>query len=211
MIAGLPRTGTTHLHNLMSADPALRSLPWWEAMEPVPPPEEAGTTEGRIERAKAGLAVPAHRLAPLRPDARDDLGSRARGDPPAGHRLLHHAVRLHGPHAHLAVLLPVPRPDPPLPVPQAAPTGAHPPAASPGALGAQVPPAPRTDRPIDERVRRRHRGVHPPRPRLHHRFVRHHDLLLGPHERRPPGGHPPHRAVVGPTHRGHAPFLHQRP
>ncbi|WP_420638129.1 sulfotransferase family protein [Candidatus Poriferisocius sp.] len=57
VIAGLPRTGTTHLHNLMSADPALRSLPWWEAMEPVPPPEEAGTTEGRIERAKAGLAV----------------------------------------------------------------------------------------------------------------------------------------------------------
>ena len=29
IIAGLPRTGTTHLHNLMSADPALRSLPYW--------------------------------------------------------------------------------------------------------------------------------------------------------------------------------------
>jgi hypothetical protein len=27
VICGLPRTGTTHLHNLMSADPALRSLP----------------------------------------------------------------------------------------------------------------------------------------------------------------------------------------
>ncbi|WP_419919374.1 sulfotransferase family protein [Candidatus Poriferisocius sp.] len=57
VIAGLPRTGTTHLHNLISADPELRSLPWWEAMEPVPPPEEAGTTEGRIERAKSGLAI----------------------------------------------------------------------------------------------------------------------------------------------------------
>src|SRR5262245_5311017 len=31
IVAGLPRTGTTHLHNLMSADPALRSLPYWES------------------------------------------------------------------------------------------------------------------------------------------------------------------------------------
>ncbi len=57
VIAGLPRTGTTHLHNLVSADPGLRSLPWWEALEPVPPPEEAGTTEGRIERARGGLVI----------------------------------------------------------------------------------------------------------------------------------------------------------
>ena len=35
IICGLPRTGTTHLHNLMSADPALRSLPYWESLEPV--------------------------------------------------------------------------------------------------------------------------------------------------------------------------------
>ena len=35
IIVGLPRTGTTHLHNLMSADPALRSLPYWESLEPV--------------------------------------------------------------------------------------------------------------------------------------------------------------------------------
>ena len=57
VIAGLPRTGTTHLHNLISADPALRSLPWWESLEPVPPAEEAGTAEGRIQRAKDGLAI----------------------------------------------------------------------------------------------------------------------------------------------------------
>lgn len=37
IIAGLPRTGTTHLHNLLSADPSLRSLPYWESIEPVPP------------------------------------------------------------------------------------------------------------------------------------------------------------------------------
>ncbi len=41
IIAGLPRTGTTHLHNLMSADPALRSLPYWESMQPVPTPADA--------------------------------------------------------------------------------------------------------------------------------------------------------------------------
>jgi hypothetical protein len=55
VIAGLPRSGTTHLHNLLGADPALRALPWWEALEPVPPPGEEGTTEGRIARARAGI------------------------------------------------------------------------------------------------------------------------------------------------------------
>lgn len=38
VICGLPRTGTTHLHNLISADPALRSLPYWESLEPFPAP-----------------------------------------------------------------------------------------------------------------------------------------------------------------------------
>jgi hypothetical protein len=35
IICGLPRTGTTHLHNLISADPAMRALPYWESLEPV--------------------------------------------------------------------------------------------------------------------------------------------------------------------------------
>jgi hypothetical protein len=35
IICGLPRTGTTHLHNLMSADHAFRPLPYWESLEPV--------------------------------------------------------------------------------------------------------------------------------------------------------------------------------
>lgn len=41
VIAGLQRTGTTHLHNMLSADPNLRYLPYWESLEPVLP---AGTT-----------------------------------------------------------------------------------------------------------------------------------------------------------------------
>jgi hypothetical protein len=35
MIAGLPRSGTTHLVNLLAADGRLRSLPLWESMEAV--------------------------------------------------------------------------------------------------------------------------------------------------------------------------------
>ena len=41
IIAGLPRTGTTHLHNLLAADPALRYLPYWESIEPIPVPAES--------------------------------------------------------------------------------------------------------------------------------------------------------------------------
>lgn len=61
IIAGLPRTGTTHLHNLVSADPALRSLPYWESLQPVPFPAEAelaGTDEDpRLARTEGGLQV----------------------------------------------------------------------------------------------------------------------------------------------------------
>jgi hypothetical protein len=69
IIAGLPRTGTTHLHNLLAADPALRSLPYWESLEPVPRPgewpdpgqpesgqPESGQPDPRLERTAAGLA-----------------------------------------------------------------------------------------------------------------------------------------------------------
>jgi Sulfotransferase family len=41
VITGLFRTGSTHLHNVLSADPALRELQLWEANEPVPPHGEA--------------------------------------------------------------------------------------------------------------------------------------------------------------------------
>ena len=51
VIAGLPRTGTTHLHNLLAAGPTFRSLPYWESVEPFPLPAEAGVDpEPRIAR-----------------------------------------------------------------------------------------------------------------------------------------------------------------
>lgn len=55
IIAGLPRSGTTHLQNLIASDTNLRSLPWWEALEPIPSQEEWGTIEGRVERSKEGI------------------------------------------------------------------------------------------------------------------------------------------------------------
>jgi hypothetical protein len=42
VIAGLPRTGTTHLHNLLAAAPTFRAMPYWESNEPFPLPAEAG-------------------------------------------------------------------------------------------------------------------------------------------------------------------------
>ncbi len=59
IIAGLPRTGTTHLHNLIAADPAMRSLPYWESLEPVLPASEQpapGEPDPRLARTAQGLA-----------------------------------------------------------------------------------------------------------------------------------------------------------
>ena len=61
-IVGQPRTGTTHLHNLIAADPAMRSLPYWESLEPVLPASErtavaAGAVDPRRERTGAGLGI----------------------------------------------------------------------------------------------------------------------------------------------------------
>jgi sulfotransferase family protein len=60
VICGLPRTGTTHLHNLISADPAMRSLPYWESEEPVLREDEKpapGAPDPRLARTEAALGV----------------------------------------------------------------------------------------------------------------------------------------------------------
>jgi len=36
IVVGLPRSGTTHLVNLIAADSRFRSMPWWEVAEPIP-------------------------------------------------------------------------------------------------------------------------------------------------------------------------------
>ena len=53
IICGLPRSGTTHLHNLIAADPNMRSLPYWESLEPIGAPGE--DEQARRDRCSAGL------------------------------------------------------------------------------------------------------------------------------------------------------------
>ncbi len=58
VIVGLPRTGTSHLHNLLSVHPDLRFLPYWESTEPIPAPGDVsrpGEPDPRIARVQAGL------------------------------------------------------------------------------------------------------------------------------------------------------------
>jgi len=56
IIAGLPRTGTTHLQQLLATDASLRTLPYWESLEPVPLPSEIGVVPDP-RRARADAAV----------------------------------------------------------------------------------------------------------------------------------------------------------
>jgi hypothetical protein len=56
VIAGLPRTGTTHLHNLLAAPPTFRTMPYWESNEPFPLPNEVGA-EPDPRRTRMDVAV----------------------------------------------------------------------------------------------------------------------------------------------------------
>jgi len=46
IVIGLPRSGTTHLVNLIAADERLRSLPYWESVEPCPCPGDGPGRDG---------------------------------------------------------------------------------------------------------------------------------------------------------------------
>jgi hypothetical protein len=46
IVIGLPRSGTTHLVNLIAADRTLRSLPFWESREPCPRPGDGTARDG---------------------------------------------------------------------------------------------------------------------------------------------------------------------
>ena len=55
VVLGLPRTGTTALGQLVSADPQLRSLRTWESQAPTPPPEAATQhNDPRIAQCRRG-------------------------------------------------------------------------------------------------------------------------------------------------------------
>jgi hypothetical protein len=56
-VVGLPRTGTTILHELLALDPASRAPMSWECFDPWPPPERASfETDPRIAKTDAQLA-----------------------------------------------------------------------------------------------------------------------------------------------------------
>jgi hypothetical protein len=60
IITGFPRSGTTHLLNLISVDERLRSLRYWESLEPIPSNNEqsiSGREDPRIQRCRDQLAV----------------------------------------------------------------------------------------------------------------------------------------------------------
>ena len=46
IVVGLPRSGTTHLVNLLAEDPRRRALPFWESQEPLPVPGEGPGPDG---------------------------------------------------------------------------------------------------------------------------------------------------------------------
>lgn len=47
IVAGLPRSGTTHLVNLLAADGRLSAVPYWEMREPVPAAHEPAPADHR--------------------------------------------------------------------------------------------------------------------------------------------------------------------
>lgn len=76
IVIGLPRSGTTHLVNLLAADTRFRSMPLWESYEPVPDTDERATADGTDPRwtrcqqtweamqAGAPLVAAMHPMAP---------------------------------------------------------------------------------------------------------------------------------------------------
>lgn len=79
IVVGLPRSGTTHLVNLIAADERLRSMPLWEGQEPVPDPREAPGPDGadprwaRSARAWAAMQTTAPLLAAMHPMSPDHI------------------------------------------------------------------------------------------------------------------------------------------
>ena len=74
IVVGLPRSGTTHLVNLIAADARLRSLPLWESYEPVPDPRRArGRPPPALRRRLGGHAATVPLLAAMHPMAPDHI------------------------------------------------------------------------------------------------------------------------------------------
>jgi hypothetical protein len=78
IVTGLPRSGTTHLVNLLAADARFHSLPLWESYEPVPLPGESALqgTDPRYARCAAaweGMRTVTPLLAAMHPMEPDHI------------------------------------------------------------------------------------------------------------------------------------------
>jgi len=73
IVIGLPRSGTTHLVNLIASDRRLRSMPLWEGQEPVPNPKDEPREDGldprwaRSEAAWQGMKLGSPLIASMHP------------------------------------------------------------------------------------------------------------------------------------------------
>ena len=73
IVLGLPRSGTTHLVNMLAADTRFRSMPLWESYEPVPNPNEPVLVDGvdprwtRCEAAWQAMKTGAPFIAAMHP------------------------------------------------------------------------------------------------------------------------------------------------
>lgn len=56
IVVGLPRSGTTHLVNLIASDPSRRALPYWESQEPFPMRGEGPDVNGVDPRFARSVA-----------------------------------------------------------------------------------------------------------------------------------------------------------
>jgi Sulfotransferase family len=56
IVVGMPRSGTTHLVNLLAADKRRRALPYWESQEPMPLPGQGPDVWGVDPRYSAAKA-----------------------------------------------------------------------------------------------------------------------------------------------------------
>ncbi len=83
IVVGLPRSGTTHLVNLLAADSRFRSMPLWESYEPVPNPKEPDRGRRRrspLDSLRRHLAGDAGGRSLRGSHAPDGTRPRARGD-----------------------------------------------------------------------------------------------------------------------------------
>lgn len=74
-IIGLPRTGTTFLHQLMSADTSNRSIPYWESFAPVPPasgPDQRALKVDKMLEQMAGIAPDYQAIHPMSGDSAEE-------------------------------------------------------------------------------------------------------------------------------------------